>query len=298
MDNGVGVFGATSLVGRQVLSELVHAKCQVLAYSRKAIGEEMTDVTWRQLGVATSLGDQRSVVLENIADWVCLAPIWTLIDYLPLLHAHGVRRVVALSSTSRFTKGDSLNIAEQETVNRLTQAEAVLQDWAKQHAVTWVILRPTLIYGLAKDKNITEIARFIRRFGFFPVFGRAQGLRQPVHACDVAHVCVAAILSFPMVTGAYNLSGAEVLTYREMVRRVFKAWQRPVRILTVPLNIFQLAIWLLQKWPRYRHWNAQMAMRMNQDMVFDHAEAVRDLAFNPRPFALTVNDIDSAANSK
>lgn len=287
----VGVFGATSLVGHQVLSELVHAKCQVLAYSRKSIDENMTGVIWRQLGVATTLVDQPSDRQEMIADWICLAPIWTLIEHFPLLQAHGVRRIVVLSSTSRFTKNQSLNVAEQETVNRLTQAEESLQDWAKQHAVTWVILRPTLIYGLGKDKNITEIARFIRRFGFFPVFGKAQGLRQPVHANDVARACVQAILRFPAVTGAYNLSGAETLTYREMVKRIFIAWQRPVRLLIVPLSIFRLAIWFLQKLPRYRHWNAEMAVRMNQDLVFDHAEAMHDLAFNPRPFVLTANDI-------
>ena len=288
----IGVLGAMSLVGHQVLSELVCAKCQVLAYSRKLINEEITGVTWGQLDVAATLTDQRFDALEIIADWICLAPIWTLMEHFSLLQAHGVRRIVALSSTSRFTKDQSLNVAEQETVYRLTRAEEALQDWARQHGVTWVILRPTLIYGLAKDKNITEIARFIRRFGFFPVFGKAQGLRQPVHAVDVAHACVQAILQFPSVTGAYNLSGAETLTYRDMVKRVFIAVQRPVRLLIVPLSIFRLAIGLLQKWPRYRHWNAEMAVRMNQDLVFDHADAVRDLAFNPRPFVLTANDIE------
>lgn len=87
----------------------------------------------------------------------------------------------------------------------------------------WVILRPTLIYGRGRDRNITVIARFIRRFGFFPVLGRATGLRQPVHAEDVALACHRALEAPAATNRAYNISGGETVTYREMVRRVFLA---------------------------------------------------------------------------
>lgn len=283
----VGVLGASSLVGQQVLRELVQAQCHVIAYSRTLISEKTTGVEWRQLGVA----DQNASSPKIITDWICVAPIWTLIEHLPLLQAYGVRRIIALSSTSRFTKNSSLDEHECEIAHRLTQAETALQDWAQQHTVTWVILRPTLIYGAGKDKNIAEIARFIRRFKFFPVFGKAQGLRQPVHAFDVAHTCVQALLKFPTITGAYNLSGAETLTYREMVERIFIVMQRSVCVLTVPLGIFRIALLVLRKLSRYRHWNVAMAMRMNSDLIFDHSDAVRDLAFNPRSFVLTLDDV-------
>ena len=96
-----------------------------------------------------------------------------------MLERYGACRVVALSSTSRFTKDDSSDPEEQAIALRLADAEARVQAWAASHGVEWVILRPTLIYGLGRDKNIAEIARFIRRFGFFPLFGKAKGLRQP-----------------------------------------------------------------------------------------------------------------------
>jgi hypothetical protein len=43
--------------------------------------------------------------------------------------------------------------------------------------------------------------------------------------------------------------------------------------------------------PRYRHWSAAMAERMNRDLVFDHAEATHDLNFSPRPFQLMAEDL-------
>jgi hypothetical protein len=56
----------------------------------------------------------------------------------------------------------------------------------------------------------------------------------------------------------------------------------------VPLSAFRLAVrWL----PRYQHWTAAMAERMNRDLVFDHAKATQDLAFKPRGFVLSMQDV-------
>ncbi|MFZ4539744.1 NAD-dependent epimerase/dehydratase family protein [Propionivibrio sp.] len=154
-----------------------------------------------------------------------------------------------------------------------------------------MILRPTLIYGLGRDKNISEIARFIRRFGFFPVLGQAQGLRQPIHAEDVAAVCVSALQAPCAANRAYNISGGETLAYRDMVARVFAALGRTPRLATVPLWAFRLAVTVLRCLPRYRQWSAAMAERMNRDLVFEHTEAARDLGFKPRCFALNAEDL-------
>lgn len=132
-----------------------------------------------------------------------------------------------------------------------------------------MVLRPTLIYGLGRDKNVAEIALFIRRFGFFPLLGKAMGLRQPVHAEDVAGACLAALASPLAANRAYNISGAETLPYREMVSRVFAALQKRPWLVTIPLVIFGMAVACLRFFPRYRHWSAAMAERMNRDLVFD-----------------------------
>jgi uncharacterized protein YbjT (DUF2867 family) len=76
-----------------------------------------------------------------------------------------------------------------------------------------------------------------------------------------------------------------------MVARVFAALGRPARLVTVPLWAFRLAVAMLRCLPRYRHWSAAMAERMNRDLVFDHTDAARDLGFKPRGFALTAEDV-------
>lgn len=277
------MLGASSLVGRYVLALLEREQCKVIAFSRQAqYGADSGTIRWQQLN---KLAGPEPV--PPISLWICVAPIWVLPHYFALLQACGARKVIALSSTSCFTKSHSDDLQEQRLASQLRDAEVRVEDWALHHQVDWGILRPTLIYGDERDKNIAEIARFIRRFGFFPVFGRAMGLRQPVHAEDVAMACVRAVQAPKVCRHAYNLSGGETLPYRDMVARVFSALNRRPRLLTVPLWVFRIAVLLLRCLPRYRKWSAAMAQRMNQDLVFDHGDATRDLGFAPRAFLLS-----------
>lgn len=289
----VGVLGATSLVGESLLPLLTQAGCRVTGYSRRAARPAGDGVMWRRLPTS-SLPSSLAPLSGGEGDlplWICVAPIWMLPEHFTLLEEHGARRLVALSSTSRFTKDDSTDPEEQAVARRLTEAEAHVQAWAENRGVEWVVLRPTLIYGLGRDKNIAEIVRFIRRFGFFPLFGKANGLRQPIHAADVAGACVAALRAPAAANRAYNISGGETLTYRDMVGRIFTALGRAPRLLTVPLWVFGLAVAILRCLPRYRQWTTAMAERMNRDLVFDHAEAAQDLGFKPGAFELAQGDL-------
>jgi nucleoside-diphosphate-sugar epimerase len=286
-----GLLGARGLVGESLISLLTYQNRDVIAFSRSP-SEQKTKgkLRWIQLDNHSDSSQDRAP-FSTIHQWLCVAPIWVLPHYFSILESGGVRRIVTLSSTSRFTKDDSSDPEEQAIAMRLADAEAQVQAWAESHGVEWIILRPTLIYGSGRDKNVSEIARFIRRFRFFPLFGQAKGLRQPIYAQDVASACIAALDSPVAANRAYNLSGAETLTYRDMVTRIFRALKRPVRLLTVPLVFFRLAVATLRLLPRYRHWSPAMAERMNRDLVFDHSEAMRDFGFKPRPFDLGPEDV-------
>lgn len=292
VQNHVGILGATSFVGACLLPRLTEAGWQVTAFSRQVITPFYNGVEeWRQLPPSPLSPLHRIAGEGRIPFWVCGAPISVLPDYFGLLEAYGARRVVMLSSTSRFTKEASSDPEERRFARRVAEAEARVQAWAESRGVEWVILRPTLIYGFGRDKNIAEIVRFIRRFGFFPVFGKANGLRQPVHAEDVAGACLTALQTTRAVNRGYNISGGETLTYRDLVGRIFTALGRHPRLLTVPLLAFRIAVPLLRLLPRYRQWSVAMAERMNRDLVFDHAEATRDLGFNPQAFVLAARDL-------
>lgn len=292
----VGVLGATSIIGQYLLPLLVEEGHEVVAFSRQTRyikrPLENQPITWQPL-TKSKLPDSRNVNQKEkqIKFWVSLAPIEILPEYFPMLLTYGAKHIVAVSSTSRFTKSESSDPAEKKLAENLAENEERLESWAKKEKLIFTILRPTLIYGLGRDKNISVIAAFIRRFAFFCVFEAARGLRQPVHAQDVALCCAAALNANAAINRCYNISGGEIVTYREMVCRIFSVLGRKPRFVTFPLWFFRLGIFLLRIFPPFRHWSAAMAQRMNSDMIFDHAEASRDLGFSPRSFKLNKEDL-------
>jgi nucleoside-diphosphate-sugar epimerase len=292
----VGVLGATSIIGEYLLPLLVEEGWDVVAFSRQAryIKQPLENcpITW-QLLTESKLPDNSDAHQpeKQITFWISLAPIWVLPEYFSMLLHCGAKHVVAISSTSRFTKRVSSDPAEKELAEHLAKNEECLAAWAKKEKITFTILRTTLVYGLGRDKNVSVIAAFIRRFDFFSVFGDARGLRQPVHAQDVASACVAALGASAAINRCYNISGGEIVTYREMVCRIFSALGRKPRFVTFPLWLFRLGVFLLRIFPPFRYWSAAMAERMNQDLIFDHQDASRDLNFSPRNFQLNSKDL-------
>jgi nucleoside-diphosphate-sugar epimerase len=277
------VAGASSPVGDFLLPRLAAAGCRVIALSRAgrapaAVGGDGEHLVWRTADLAASLPAELEANLL-----IHLAPLWLLPDRLPEFAACGIERVVALGSTSVYTKSISADRAEFLLAQRLAQAESSLADRSKALGMTWTILRPTMIYGTGRDANIGAVAAFIRRFGFFPVAGKAAGLRAPVHAEDVAGACLAALRADAARNRAYDISGGETLTYRDMVVRIFSAMSLAPRVRALPPALMQALAYAaaLAGIPGI---NADLVRRMNRDQAFAHDEAIRDLDYAPRGF--------------
>jgi nucleoside-diphosphate-sugar epimerase len=228
--------------------------------------------------------------LPEAATVFSLSPIWILPAALPALKAKGMARLVAFSSTSLFTKAASDDEGERMTARKLADGEAALVAFCEAHAVSWTILRPTMIYAEGQDRNVTRLARLIRRFGFLPLSGRGEGLRQPVHADDLAAGALRAAVTPAACDRAYDLPGGETLTYRRMAERIFQAVGRPSRIVSAPEWLWRLGFALAR--PFLPGATAQMGRRMSADLVFEAAPAEQDLDWNPRPFEPDFSTLD------
>ncbi len=277
------VCGASSQIGFFLLPRLLATQANVLALSRTPSLEGGTDarVRWQQADVRQL---PAHFTLPADSTWFHLAGLPLLPHVLQHPAAQSIQRVVAFGSTSRFTKAASPTPQERTLAARLAAAEEEVIRLCEMRGIAWTLLRPTLIYGCGRDQNVTFIQRFIRRFGFFPVPYPGNGLRQPVHAEDLAQACIQ-VWHCPTTFGqAYNLSGGETLRYREWVALIFASLGRKPRILPIPTGLLRLALRLTRVLPRYRHLTPAMAGRSEQDLCFDHSPAHRDFAYHPRGF--------------
>ncbi|MDC7986371.1 NAD-dependent epimerase/dehydratase family protein [Rhodoplanes sp. TEM] len=260
----IGVLGAGSLVADGLLPRL-RDRGPVVTLSRR--------------------DDPGRAPSEPVPDWVSLAPIWGVPELFGRLEAHGVRHIVALSSTSVLTKASAGDPGEQAVAARLAAGEQRLIAWAEPRGIAWTILRPTLIWGHGRDGNVSRIAAIVRRVGAFPVLGEAAGRRQPIHADDVATACLAALAAPAAAGHVYAITGGETLRYRDMVERVFAALGRTPRIVSVPLPLIRAGIALARWLPGGADLTPGMAERMNRDLVFDASPAANDFGFAARGVA-------------
>jgi len=279
----VAVTGATSQIGRLLVPKLVAAGYQILAGSRRAVTPAiMPAVTWVQLDLGGDAALPPQLAAAEIL--IHLAPIEALPAFLQRAPLTGLRRMLVFSTTSADTKANSTSARERAFARSILAVEAMVQSYCDQRQIAWTIFRPTLIYGLGLDNNVALIARFIQRFGFFPLLSRGAGLRQPVHAADLAEACLAALDRQRTYGQTYYLGGADVLTYRTMVERIYAALGRRPRFLRAPAALLRLGLRGLSKLPWFAYLTPEMADRMNQDMVFDLTTAVRDFGYQPRAF--------------
>jgi nucleoside-diphosphate-sugar epimerase len=212
------------------------------------------------------------------------APLWLLPHWLPAFAELGVRRLIAFSSTSRLTKESSRDARERATAARLAEAEEEVTATCQRRQIRWTIFRPTLIYGGGRDRNVSDIARVIARFGFFPIAGEGRGLRQPVHAEDLAAACLAALENRATFERTYEMPGGETLSYADMVCRVGRGLDRTPRLVHLPVRWLRGALRVASWLPGYAHLTPEMADRMNEDLEFDAKRARQDFGYSPRPF--------------
>jgi nucleoside-diphosphate-sugar epimerase len=190
----------------------------------------------------------------------------------------GIRRAVFTSTTAILTR---LPVRSKPIREAAEQAVA-------RSALEWTIIRPTMIYGTAKDRNICRLLRFIRRYRFMVLPGGGTAMQQPVHVEDVAEAALRALGAPASIGRAYNMSGAHPLSFRDLVEAAARAVD--VRPILVPLPVRELAR-ALAGCERLRipmRLRAEQVLRIAEDKAFPHDEAVRDLGFRTRSFEVGV----------
>lgn len=267
------VTGAGGVVGRPLAERCEGAGLDVVRSGRSKRARGW--LAWDMAASPLAFDDRLDCVVHT-------APLWVLPDHVEALAGAGVARLVAFSSTSALTKGQSASSAERALAASLNRAEARLWEETSRLGVDATIFRPTMVYGYGRDENISAIAQFVRRYGFFAVAGPGSGGRQPVHADDLAAAAVSVLDKAGTFGGTYNLAGGEILTYRAMVVRVFEGLRRPVRIVTVPTGLYKGLLGMAGMLKKGI--TPSMAARMNQDMVFDSSDARTDFRYDPQAF--------------
>lgn len=186
----------------------------------------------------------------------------------------GIQRAIFMSTTAIFTQ---LN-AKSRTVR--VAAELAIET----SGLRYTILRPTMIYGNNRDRNMCRLIRFMHYSPIVPIFGDGKSLQQPIYVDDVAQAILSCLRSDTTTCKSYNIAGKHPLTYNEVIDTIARQMNKRVGKLHIPSKPVVSLLSLLER----RHIpfpiKAEQVLRLNENKDFSYAEAERDFGFSPLAF--------------
>jgi nucleoside-diphosphate-sugar epimerase len=284
--------GASSQLGVFLIPRLLAAGFRVIALSRKASTDSASpDELLRWLhpdsfGITNAAGN--TDLQQQVLMLLSCGPVEVAAEAVALCPR--LERVVAFSTSSVFSKVSSPDREETMQIAGILACEEQLKSICTKRGLALLVLRPTLVYGCGLDRNVSLLANTIQRLGWLPVAGGAQGLRQPVHADDLAKLAINALLADKPVNLDSPACGGNTLPYRQMAELIFDALDKPRRIISLPPWLMAAIVRAMGLLPPWRGVNRQMVHRQNTDLVFDDSLVKEQLEYKPRPFTPVAGD--------
>jgi nucleoside-diphosphate-sugar epimerase len=186
----------------------------------------------------------------------------------------GISGAVFVSTTAIFTQ---LNAKSRQV--RLAAEKSI-----ETSGLRYTILRPTMIYGSPRDRNMWRLIRFMHYSPIVPVFGDGNYLQQPIYVGDVAQAIVSCLCNGQKIGKSYNIAGEYPLTYNQVIDTIAgqmnkRAWK--IHIPSAPvLSLLKFLERLYIPFPI----RAEQVLRLNENKSFSYKEAEKDFGFSPLSF--------------
>ena len=186
----------------------------------------------------------------------------------------GVKRGLFISTTAIFTQ---LNAGSKSI--RLAAEEAI-----QASGLEYTILRPTMIYGSPRDRNMWRLIRLLKIIPIIPIFGDGESLQQPIFVDDVAQAVLLALQNDATIHKSYNIAGKDPLTYNQVIDMVASALGKRVWKLHLPYMPIVRALQFTERMRLRLPIKAEQVLRLNEDKSFSYEDAKRDFGFTSRSF--------------
>jgi len=186
----------------------------------------------------------------------------------------GIERAIFISTTAIFTK-----------LNSRSKSTRLAAEIAIQHSdLEYTILRPTMIYGSQRDRNMIRLIRWLQRIPLIPIFCKGNYLQQPVFVDDVAGAIVKCLEQPKTIGKSYNIAGEKALTYNEVIDIIAGIIGKKILKLYLPDKFVVKFLRLLEKMRLPFPIKAEQVKRLNENKDFSYEEASLDFGYKPRSF--------------
>jgi nucleoside-diphosphate-sugar epimerase len=275
----VFVTGGTGFTGSHTVSLLLKNGYSVrclyrLTSDRSALLRAQPKIEW----VVGELSDTESlsVSMQGMHLLINIASLgFSHVD--SILHAAqnaGIQRAIFISTTAIFTQ-----------LNARSKSVRIAAEHASESSgMRYTILRPTMIYGSPRDRNMWRLIRFMRYSPIVPVFGDGKYLQQPIYVDDVAKAILGCLKSDVTISKCYNIAGKYPLTYNQVIDTIAQQLNKRVWKLPLPSKPVVFLLGLFERFGMTFPIKAEQILRLNENKNFSYQEAQRDFGFTPLSF--------------
>lgn len=188
-----------------------------------------------------------------------------------------IKNVILVHTTGMFSKFKSASSEyieiEKEVLNN-------------RKKVNITILRPTMIYGSVKDRNMYKLVEYLNTHKFFPIFGSGKNLMQPVHAKDLGDVYYDVLKNWDITKNKeYNLAGKYPIEYIELVHTIEDYLGKKVYNIKVPIWISLIGAYCYNLISKSALISIEQVQRMMEDKIFSYEDAENDFNYSPMSFS-------------
>jgi uncharacterized protein YbjT (DUF2867 family) len=271
------VTGATGFTGSRLIPLLLKSGFQVRVFVRPTSDRSPLSaltVEWATGDLADT--ESFTAALRGVDALVNIASLGFghAESILKSMKEAGVKRGLFISTTAIFTQ---LNAGSKSI--RLAAEEAI-----QASGLDYTILRPTMIYGSKRDRNMWRLIRLLRILPVMPIFGDGESLQQPIFVDDVAQAILLALKTDVTIGKSYNIAGKVPLTYNQVIDMVASALGKRIWKLHLPYMPIVRALQFTERIGIRLPIKAEQVLRLNENKAFLYEDAQRDFGFAPRSF--------------
>ena len=276
------VTGITGHSGRFYTQRLIDENCkdEFVCAVRDTSDTSLLDDS--ALNIKKAVGDLNDVAFltENMkgCDMVLhIAGIYQSRHVLQSALEAGVKNAIFVHTTGRYSRFKSASAEYIEIEDEVLR---------RKDTMNITVLRPTMIYGTSRDRNMYKLVSYLDRHSFFPIFGRGKNLMQPVHAKDLGDAYYDVIKNWDVTQNrGYNLAGKYPIEYIELVRTVEDYLKTNTKNVKFPIWMSLIGAYMYNLFFKNAIISVEQVQRMMEDKNFDCTDAANDFGYSPMTFA-------------
>ncbi len=278
------VFGGTGFIGRYIVARLAKAGAVVRVVTRhkqSAYFLRTNGVVGQVVPVSSTYQSAAEIERDVAGSDIVINCLGILHEskHSTFDHVHTevpkwIAEACARHQVARFIHLSALGVDQAHSYyakSKIAGEREVLSVYP-----TATILRPSVVFG-AEDKFFNMFATMAKYAPVLPLIGGGKTRFQPVFVGDVADAVQAALAQPASQGRVYELGGPEVLSFKELMERMFKETKRPRPLMSVSWGLARIKASFLNILPNPPITNDQITSLQTDSVVGGGAATLQDL---------------------